>query len=122
MRKNIIKALFTISAMTLLVFGGYSAQSVTASSDTAASTQEYVKSQSILFTDAAGNTIPVLVRTNEEETVFNLQFDYYGLDANLNGVKTDDGQYHITDGEFFQTNGQTILKEAAALGNWTELS
>ena len=122
MRKNILKALFTISAMTLLVFGSYSAQSVTASSDTAASAQEYTKSQRIPFTDAAGNTIPVLVRTNEEETVFNLQFDYYGLDANLNGVKTGDGQYHITDGEFFQTNGQAILKKAAALDNWTKLN
>lgn len=116
MKNNMMKTLLTVSALALTVSAGCTAFSVNA-----AATQTADKYQHISYTNASGKTFAILVSANDAETEFNLQFDYYGLDADLNAEKTDNGQYYIVDGDFFQTSGQEVIKKAVALDNWIEI-
>jgi hypothetical protein len=122
MKKTILKSLFAISALTLVVLGSSFAQSTDASASAEQIFEaDYVKYQDVLYKDAAGNTIPVKVCANQEESAFLLQFNYYGLNANLHAVKISNGQYTVTDGDFFQTDGQKVIKKALSLDNWTAI-
>lgn len=120
MKNYMMKTLLAVSAMAFAWVGGYNGQSVFAAGSTVYAVEStYAKYQKVTYTDAAGNDIPVMVLANESETEFNLQFDYYGVDANLKAEKTEDGQYRITNGDFFQTAGQNLIKMAVAQDNWT---
>lgn len=128
MKNYMTKAFLTVAAAAFVLAGGYHAQSIFASGrgDQAQSVSPaesaYTKYQELSYTDAAGNVLPVTVLANEKETEFNLQFDYYGTDASLTAEKIGDGQYRITNGDFFQTAGQNLVKTAVAKDNWKAVS
>lgn len=122
MKKTILKSLFAVSALTLVVLGSSFAQSADASASAEQVFEtDYVKYQDVLYKDAAGNTIPIKVCANQEESAFCLQFNYYGLNANLHAIKGSNNQYTVTDGDFFQTDGQKVIKKALSLDNWNIL-
>lgn len=36
-------------------------------------------------------------------------------------IKISNGQYTVTDGDFFQTDGQKVIKKALSLDNWNTI-
>lgn len=119
MKINNFKIRMMGALMMIMLLAGSS--TVFADSTALVPDRTYDKYQIITFTDTQGGDLKIYVSADRQEKNFNLRFNYYGLNADLD-VETLSGQkYHVTNGEFFQTNGQTVVEKAIADGQWISL-
>ncbi len=79
---------------------------------------DYVKEQVIDYTSTLGTETKILVSSNEDETELLLQFDFYDDDAEVKVSINEMGEYEVTEGAFFATDGRLAAEQAVEEGDW----
>lgn len=81
----------------------------------------YDKYQEVHYKGVTGVVYEALVSTDKNENKFCLQFPFFDDNVVIHAEKTEDGKYHITDGDFMQTDGQGIVEQAVSTGEWNTI-
>jgi Ca2+-binding EF-hand superfamily protein len=109
--------------MTAVLFSIAFAVSSAAGMNVSAESQEtgYVKEQVIDYTSTLGTETKILVSSNEDETELLLQFDFYDDDAEVKVSRNEMGEYEVTEGAFFATDGRLAAEQAVEEGSWKRM-
>jgi hypothetical protein len=64
----------------------------------------------------------VRVSASSAENVFSIRFDYFGVDVDIQVVKSADNEYQVTNADFFYTDAVRIVKQVAEEGKWVSIN
>lgn len=120
MKNNIKKTMTAAMMAAVMMLGGTQAAVIAGAAENVQANAGYDKYQNVFYTDKAGAQTKVRVLANAQESAFQLQMDYYGMKTVLDVIKTGANSYYVTNGDFFQTAGQDIVKQAIENGVWAE--
>ncbi len=119
MMKNRIKAL--IITLAMMTVSASAVMPVYAGIVTNEKETDYVKETIVNYTSIFGEEMKIHVSADQDLSELLLRFDFYDDEVEVKVCRNEDGEYEVTDGSFFATDGKQAAEKAVKEGKWKNI-